>query len=183
VFYRRYHHSSLESAQKALVEEAQKTARVRLDHAYELVDDNGFWPLTQKYFEQPNWKDQVPDARMILENHEYYRDLLSKVREGLDTSPPNFLLGNESEENVGSGEGGSAFVNETDHSTIYLRKPFWNESPSQKARTLIHEYTRVYLWDEIQNDYPEDQLGTSQNWDHVIFLLQSQYDKIIAQKP
>jgi len=182
VYYRRLHHSSLDSAQKAIIDEAQKTARVRLDHAYELLDDNARWPQTQKYFQQANWKN-FPDSKFILDHHEFYRDLLGKVREGLDTSPPNFLLANESEELLGEGEGGPAFVKEKDRNTIYIRKPFWKQSPSQQAGTMTHEYDRVYLWDDLPQDLPDNQLGTAQNFDNILFLLQQQYDKIIAQEP
>jgi hypothetical protein len=55
-------------------------------------------------------------------------------------------------------------------------------NPDAQAGIIVHEYGRVYLWDELPDDGNTAKMGDIGNWDQVVNdTLAKDYQKIIAR--
>jgi hypothetical protein len=141
-----------------------------------LLSDDDAWAKTLRFY-----RDNPPTyvSRLLQGNRGYYQALVNKVVNGFLTKPPEFAPGSAS-----GGEGsGLAYVSPYNRSVIRIRPFFWTSTqnpPAQQPYTIIHEYARFYLWDEVPDENNNEMVkGDIANWDTVMQRLGKDYDRII----
>jgi hypothetical protein len=161
---------ALTPAQLAIAKADEPRAMTILTHAAEILNDDDLWAKAVKLYSDP--KNHL-FMNQSVQYRDHYRTLVNKVLDGLKTNPPVFVGDDGS-----GGPGGTAYVKEKGGS-IYLRGPYFDSTGNGRAYTLIHEYGRRYLWDELPKDGDRNPKGSItpndleyvETWDQFITLL------------
>ena len=143
-----------------------------IEKAAKLINNDALWNKTQEYY---NARFSA-DMKQFVQDREYYRRLVNKVVDGFVNNPPKFLPANEFLPSEG---GGKAYAGKG--GPIYIREAFFKElSPKEQRTVIVHEYGRIYLWDELPNDNSRSSDKRDiLNWDSIILQLNMDYEKII----
>jgi hypothetical protein len=140
-----------------------------------LLNDDDLWAQYVKLY------GTSPQAivQQVLKSRNHYRVLVNQVEAGLASNPPKYRPGNNDPNTAQN-----AYVTEKG-GKIYLQKAFFDQlSDKERQNTLIHEYGRVYLWDNLPNDTglnPADKKDVS-NWDAAVLALSSAYERVTKTK-
>lgn len=163
----------------ANADELQANAIIR--RAGEILNSDTLWANAVRLYADRNRHAHMNSACQF---RDYYRALVNKVIKELAQKPPIFLADDGS-----APPRGTAFTKEKG-GPIYLRRQYFSSSQFTRNRTLIHEYGRTYLWDELPKDLtrnpiidlpslPVSNLDYIENWDEFIdFLGRRDYETI-----
>jgi RHS repeat-associated protein len=158
----------------------RRDARLVMEHAQEILNNDDLYQKAVRYYDGI-FVDRFMTT--LLRNRTFYRDLVNKVMAGLDEGFPELRPANEGTRSEGAGVAYALRLG----GSIYLRRRFWTKKPTGvdgQAYFLVHEFGRVYLWNELGNDSAGDQLALHDinTWDAFIQSLDRNYDRIKAQK-